>query len=224
MRKAALMAIALGAIVITAQHAQARDFISMFDNMFGGNATSEPSPRRSFAPSYPFGEPDEPRRAAPAYSSGGRSASGGGSSGGGGYCVRTCDGRYFPLASTGGQSKAQACNSFCPASETKVVYGSSIDNAVTDGGKAYSDLPNAFRYRTELVNGCSCNGKNPVGLADVKIEDDKTVRRGDIVAGPNGLLVAGRSADTNRRASVQFSPASKSVQDRFSRLPVVAAQ
>ena len=65
--------------------------------------------------------------------------------------------------------------------------------------KPYSELPNAFRYRNELVAGCTCNGKDQIGLAPVKIEDDPTLRKGDIVAGENGLLVAGRSATSAAR-------------------------
>ena len=128
--------------------------------------------------------------------------------GGGGqaFCVRSCDGRYFPHYCSDNASRAASCNSFCPASETKVVYGSNIDNAATDNGKPYSELPNAFRYRNEIVAGCTCNGKDQIGLAPVKIEDDPTLRKGDIVAGENGLLVAGRSAD-RRGAALNFSPA-----------------
>jgi hypothetical protein len=137
--------------------------------------------------------------------------------------VRTCDGRYFPISSTGNQSRAASCNSFCPASETKVVYGSNIDEAVTENGKPYSELPNAFRYRDELVSGCTCNGKDPVGLAEVKIEDDPTLRRGDIVASPDGLMVAVRSRD-RRGASLEFTPAPRSISSRYQRVPVVARQ
>ena len=85
------------------------------------------------------------------------------------------------------QSRAASCNSFCPASETKVFSGSSIDNATAEDGKAYSELPNAFRYRNELVSGCTCNGKDQIGLAPVKIENDPTLRKGDIVAGETAL-------------------------------------
>ncbi len=84
-------------------------------------------------------------------------------------------------------------------------------------------MPNAFRYRNELVSGCSCNGKDLIGLAPVKIEDDPTLRKGDIVAGENGLLVAGRSAD-KRGAELNFSPASEKVSARFGRVPVVARE
>ena len=113
-------------------------------------------------------------------------------------------------AASNGQSRAASCNDFCPASETKVVYGSNIDNAATESGKPYSELPNAFRYRNELVAGCTCNGKDQIGLAPVKIENDPTLRKGDLVAGADGLMVAGRVAD-KRGASLNFSPASEVV-------------
>jgi hypothetical protein len=144
--------------------------------------------------------------------------------GGQAYCVRTCDGRYFPLPAADNQSRAATCSNLCPASDTKIVYGSGgIDNAATENGKPYSELPNAFRYRNELVAGCTCNGKDPIGLASVKIEDDPTLRKGDIVAGENGLLVAGRGAD-KRGASLNFSPASERITARYHRAPVVARE
>jgi hypothetical protein len=104
-----------------------------------------------------------------------------------------------------------------------LVYGSNIDDAATESGKPYSELPNAFRYRNEIVAGCTCNGKDQIGLAPVKIENDPTLRKGDIVAGPGGLMVAGRSAD-RRGASLNFSPASESVRSRYQRVPVVASE
>ena len=115
-----------------------------------------------------------------------------------------------------GQCRAarQSCSNLCPASETKVVYGGSIDDAATDNGKPYSELPNAFRYRNEIVSGCTCNGKDPLGLAQVKIEDDPTLRKGDIVAGENGLVVASRGAD-KRGAELNFSPASDRIRARY---------
>ena len=150
-------------------------------------------------------------------------AAAGGGSDGQAFCVRTCDGRYFPVTGSDNASRAASCNSFCPASETKVFSGSNIDNATADNGKSYSDLPNAFRFRNELVNGCTCNGKDQVGLAPVKIEKDPTLRKGDIVAGENGLLVAGRGAD-KRGAELNFSPASDKVRAKYDRVPVVARE
>ena len=43
------------------------------------------------------------------------------------------------------------------------------------------------------------------------------------VAGENGLMVTGRSAD-RRGASLNFSPAPRSVNSRYRRVPVVAQE
>jgi hypothetical protein len=209
--------IAVG-VLSTAPAVAARDFISALFGAFSDNpslAPAQPQPSRAmpFATEGDFlGRPAEQSRPRVSYGGGGQA-----------YCVRTCDGRYFPITAGDGQSRAASCNSFCPASETKVVYGSSIDYAATENGKSYSELPNAFRYRNELVAGCTCNGKDQLGLAPIKIEDDPTLRKGDIVAGANGLVVASRAAD-RRGASLNFSPASASVRAKYQRVPVVAAE
>jgi hypothetical protein len=136
------------------------------------------------------------------------------------YCVRTCDGRYFPISSDGKQSAAEGCKNLCPASETKIFSGSSIDVASSNDGKPYSALPNAFRYRKELVAGCTCNGKDTIGLASIKVDDDKTLRRGDMVATKDGLEVVTGVGD--RKPS--FAAASTSARNRFQHPPVVASQ
>jgi hypothetical protein len=202
-------------VVALAPAAQGQDFFSGLFGGFGAHRQQAPATPLPFAsegnnPAAP--EYGAPRPRLYPYSGGSQA-----------YCVRTCDGRYFPIAATGNQAKAASCNSFCPASQTKVVYGSNIDNAVTEGGKPYSELPNAFRYRNEMVEGCTCNGKDPTGLAAVKIDDDPTLRKGDIVAGSDGLMVAGRSAD-RRGASLNFSPAPPAVRSHYRRAPVVASQ
>jgi len=185
--------------------AQAQDF---FSALFGAFGRTPPPVIR-----MPFGEdvaPSRPRQ---------RTSDDRGQA----FCVRTCDGRYFPLSGPDNQSRASSCNSLCPASETSVVYGGSIDDATTESGKPYSELPNAFRYRNELVAGCTCNGKDQLGLASVRIEDDPTLRSGDIVAGDNGLVVAHKWSD-RRRASVNFSPAPARIKARYQRAPVLARE
>lgn len=134
------------------------------------------------------------------------------------YCVRTCDGRYFPAPSGDAQSTAHGCESLCPASETKVFYGSSIDGASSKDGKPYSALANAFRYRKELVAGCTCNGKDVVGLASVKPDEDRTLRRGDIVARETGLTVVKRVDE-----GVSFAKVSAATRSKYERLPVLAS-
>lgn len=96
--------------------------------------------------------------------------------------MRGCDGRYFPVSGADDKGRGETCRNLCPASETAIVSGNTIDNAVTESGKSYSELPNAFRYRNELVAGCTCNGKDRTGLLRVEIDNDQTLRKGDIVA------------------------------------------
>ncbi|MGJ4890467.1 DUF2865 domain-containing protein [Bradyrhizobium sp. HKCCYLRH3099] len=192
--------------------AGAQDF---FSQLFGGfNAPPRPQPyiRMPFADEAPVQRPAP--RGDVTYRSGGSSSVA--------WCVRTCDGRYFPLGATGDQSKEAACNSFCPASKTEVVYGSAIDNAETDGGKSYSALPNAFKYRTEIVDGCTCNGKDHFGLAKVSIDNDPTLRKGDVVASDDGLKVANRTG-SGKRAELNFSPAPAALRAKYERAPVMAS-
>ncbi|MCA1380140.1 DUF2865 domain-containing protein [Bradyrhizobium yuanmingense] len=191
-----------------APSAHAQDF---FSGLFGGFRMRPPPEIR-----MPFPTDDMPRYEAPRQ----RASYGGGTA----YCVRSCDGRYFPAQGNDAESKAQSCKSFCPASETSLVYGGNIDDAATEKGKSYSDLPNAYRYRNEIVAGCTCNGKDPVGLASVKVEDDPTLRKGDIVAGAGGLVVASRNANDRRGVAMNFSPLPESVRARFRQVPVVAKE
>jgi hypothetical protein len=74
-----------------------------------------------------------------------------------------------------------------------------------------------------MVARCTCNGKDQIGLASVSIEKDPTLRRGDIVAGANGLVVANGSAD-RRGAQLNFSPASDRLRARYQSVPVVARE
>ena len=196
----------LGLALAPAVHAE--DF---FSALFGGFRMRPPPEIR-----VPFPSDDMPRYDAPRQ----RASYGGGTA----YCVRGCDGRYFPAQGNDAESKAQSCKSFCPASETSLVYGSNIDDATTDKGKSYSDLPNAFRYRKEIVAGCTCNGKDPVGLEQVKIEDDPTLRKGDIVAGTDGLVVANRNASDRRGVAMNFSPLPEKTRAKFRQVPVVAKE
>ena len=102
------------------------------------------------------------------------------------FCVRSCDGKYFPLM-RGAASPAQMCQAFCPASPTKVFFGSSIDRAYAATGERYADSENAFAYRKALRADCTCNGHSPAGLASVDLAMDGSLRSGDAVATAGGL-------------------------------------
>jgi len=125
------------------------------------------------------------------------------------YCVRTCDGRYFPLpASSRGQnaSPANLCSAMCPSAETKVYSGSSIKSAVANDGKPYKSLKNAFLYRDKLVTDCTCNGRDTNGVSRLDPKDDPTLRPGDIIVTADGPLVFKGSRNAKRAAS-DFVPA-----------------
>lgn len=98
------------------------------------------------------------------------------------YCVRLCDGRYFPMQRHSNATSIQLCNAFCPAAKTQVFNGSQIDHAVASNGGHYASLQNAFVYREKIVPGCTCNGKNEFGLAKIDVESDPTLKPGDIVS------------------------------------------
>ncbi|MDO8981112.1 MAG: DUF2865 domain-containing protein [Afipia sp.] len=169
----------------------------VFDFLFGGDKPARQAPQQ--APSNAFADPfglfNSDPAPAPSASSGGRFTT---------YCVRSCDGRYFPLTSRGGGTPAQMCQSFCPASQTKVFSGNSIDYAVGNVGERYVDTPNAFAYRKALKADCTCNGRDPAGLAPVDLSLDTTLRPGDIVATSNGLVAySGNSANGQ---TAQFTP------------------
>jgi hypothetical protein len=82
------------------------------------------------------------------------------------FCVRECDGFYYPLSESSTPSSFLAdeaqCQSGC-SSSVKLFYSplASDDAAemVSLTGERYSDLTNAFRYRSEYVSGCACKPK-----------------------------------------------------------------
>jgi len=104
------------------------------------------------------------------------------------FCVRSCDGKYFPVSTRGGATPVQMCQAFCPASATKVFFGSSIDGAYSTSGERYADSENAFAYRKALRADCTCNGRDPAGLAPVDLTLDGSLRAGDVIATTSGLV------------------------------------
>ena len=104
------------------------------------------------------------------------------------FCVRSCDGKYFPVSTRGGATPVQMCQAFCPASATKVFFGSSIDGASSSTGERYADSENAFAYRKALRADCTCNGRDPAGLAPVDLTLDSSLRAGDVIATTSGLV------------------------------------
>src|SRR5882724_2289689 len=147
----------------------------LFDMFFGGGQKQQArqaQPQANFF-ADPFGnnQPQaQPAPAAPRVAGSGPA-----------FCVRSCDGKYFPLTMRGNATPVQMCQAFCPASATKVFYGGNIDSA-SAGGERYADSENAYAYRKTLRADCTCNGRSPSGLAPVDLALDTSLRSGDIVA------------------------------------------
>jgi hypothetical protein len=170
----------------------------LFDFLFGGATKQQQHqgpPQASFF-ADPFGNNQQ---TAPAPS---RTAASGGS--GPAFCVRSCDGRYFPLT-RGNATPVQMCQAFCPASPTKVFFGSNIDNASSATGERYADSENAFAYRKALRADCTCNGRDSAGLAPVDLTLDTSLRPGDVIATTDGLVAySGVKVGVNQTA--EFTP------------------
>jgi uncharacterized protein DUF2865 len=132
------------------------------------------------------------------------------SGGGAAYCVRLCDGRYFPLQRHGEMTPADLCNTFCPATRTKVFFGGDIDGARATDGTRYAALPNAFVYRDRLVSDCSCNGRTSYGLAALDPTRDPTLRPGDIIATKDGLLTFRGTRSRRGSELADFTPIDRS--------------
>jgi hypothetical protein len=168
----------------------------LFDFLFG---TRRSAPQQPSAPSY--ADPSDQQHATDA---GERGSSVGGADVS--YCVRTCDGHYFPIQRNANVSPVETCNSFCPSAPTKIYSGANISTAVSMDGHRYAELPTAFAYRDKVVSNCSCNGKTAFGLANIDVRSDPTLKPGDIVATPEGLA----QFNASRRGYGEFTPISKS--------------
>jgi len=184
--------VVFGSVVLTPEIAAAE---GLFDFLFGALTRSE-GPQRPTA-QQGIVDPNNPQ--APPQP---RTAGGSGPA----FCVRSCDGRYFPLMRAAA-SPVQMCQAFCPASPTRVYFGASIDDAIAANGEHYADSDNAFAYRKALRADCTCNGRDPAGLAPVDLALDSSLRPGDLVATTDGL-VAYSGPRSGGSPTADFTPAS----------------
>jgi hypothetical protein len=192
-----MMAVATAVLVSTVALApRMASAEGLFDFLFGGiqkQQSKAPSQASFFADPLGLGQQSAPPS---------RQVASGGS--GPAFCVRSCDGRYFPLA-RGNATPVQMCQAFCPASSTKVFFGSTIDGASSATGERYADSENAYGYRKALRADCTCNGRDPAGLAPVDLTLDSSLRAGDVIATTSGLVAyTGVRLGTNQTAD--FTP------------------
>lgn len=112
------------------------------------------------------------------------------------YCVRSCDGYFFPVgpaqSGDGRQAQAMTCNTLCPGADValyRTSQGGTIENATGPRGQLYQSLRNAFRFREKFDATCTCSGLGTTGLGHVAITDDFTLRSGDIVVTERGVRI-----------------------------------
>ena len=162
----------------------------ILDFLFGGFQQQPAQPPASSYVEPPGPGPGSAARRAPD----GTREEGGGGGRYAAYCVRLCDGHHFPLEHLANATPVETCRAMCPASKTKVFFGSGIDHAAARDGQRYADLDSAYLYRDHLIANCTCNGRNAFGLAPFEATSDPTLRAGDIVVTRNGpLAYSGRS-------------------------------
>jgi len=104
-------------------------------------------------------------------------------------CVRMCDGYYFPISYATVPSRFgeddRTCKRLCPAAETALYThrnpGEEVDQAMSIGGRPYSELPTAFKYRQEFSPSCSCRAAGQSWADALGVGKDQTVQQGDII-------------------------------------------
>lgn len=107
-----------------------------------------------------------------------------------GFCVRTCDGYYFPLIKSSNATRQQSCEFACPSAPMEIYEGSSIEQARNHRGERYASLANAFSFRDKAKENCSCNNPASSQAFFVKLASaDPTLRSGDVVVEPTGAFV-----------------------------------
>jgi hypothetical protein len=178
---------------------------TIFEALFGYDQRRAPMPPRVSAYADPYGHRYERPLRRITVSSNSEYRGSGPSSG---FCVRSCDGLYFPVRSSGNLSAVEMCRSSCPAARTQVFSGSrSVEHSVGPNGQRYGNLETAFLYRTRKVDGCTCNGRHTFGLVPLKSANDSTLRPGDIVATNDGLVTYN---GIRKDKTAEFTPIGKS--------------
>ena len=195
LKRSVIVVVFAGLIGSIPPSAQAGDLIDTILGVFG-----TPPPAASPVQIVPSEVVSAPLRITitPSWSSAFRGVSG--------YCVRLCDGRYFPLPRfASSTTPVKICAALCPYSRTMVYWGAPIDQARTSNGSRYSDLTTAFGYRKEVVQNCTCNGTDIFGTAAIPSHGKRTGMR---VGASCGIRCRRSSPQGSARCSPTTAPCS----------------
>lgn len=119
------------------------------------------------------------------------------------WCVRLCDGFYFPISYSTNSSNyrrdLQICQGRCPGADVSLYshpgYLDPEDMVSTVSGERYTALPTAFLYRTKVVPNCGCELKAPE-VRTAKTDGETTT----VEAGKDGA--ANQDAEPSQTAEV----------------------
>jgi hypothetical protein len=108
------------------------------------------------------------------------------------FCVRLCDGFYFPLPpevrAANNEQRQMVCAGMCRGADTRLFQrtgggGSEVEHELGEAltsavGRPvpYTKLPAAFRYRDALVPGCGCQSPAAEASAAAKAEETTPAR------------------------------------------------
>jgi hypothetical protein len=104
--------------------------------------------------------------------------------------VRTCDGYFFPISFSTSQDRfrddEQTCQRMCPAAEVQLFShrnpGEDMNQAVSSTtGQLYSQIPNAFKYKTSWDASCTCKAAGESWANAVRDDPNVPGGQGDIV-------------------------------------------
>ena len=103
-------------------------------------------------------------------------------------CVRACDGYYYPISFATTPARfaddEAACKATCPASDASLYVRRTTEDirtATSISGRPYTELPNAFRYRQQFDNSCSCRKIGQSWADALGTIKDNSVQSGDVV-------------------------------------------
>src|SRR5690606_4448085 len=111
-------------------------------------------------------------------------------------CVRTCVGYFFPISFSTSQDRfhedEMTCQRRCPAAEVQLFShrnpGEDMNQAISTTGQLYTQIPNAFKYKTSWDASCTCkapgeswanavqddpNAPSPAGQGDIIVTEER---------------------------------------------------
>lgn len=112
-------------------------------------------------------------------------------------CVRLCDGFHFPIGRVAANESLAGhesmCRAMCPGAPVRLFTipagQDGIENAVSDDGRSYRQLPMAYAHERGQDSACSCELAE--AAPQITLLTDPTLRKGDAVVTEAGVKVFG---------------------------------